>query len=258
MSNKNEYKYTKDGKKVVVIGPVNANETIVREVFIMDGKEQPNGENFVVSGIFDDPPTSWQQVETKKILANYEHAKSIAHNGYREMQKAETEVRAKMGYLRSVLKFADNSSFDLMTAFLVGDIKWVVTTDWLPKVIEWVPAMYESRIRLLSIWGRDDGTMTFRQSTYCDGSENGGGNIIHPCKTKREALKKWKELVCTKPLNELVIELAKDYNVRLPKEAVEAWYTIHREALRKGESDALRRVEEIREKIAAIPKATQS
>jgi len=35
------HKFTTDGKKVVVIGALNTKETIVQEVFVIDGTEFP-------------------------------------------------------------------------------------------------------------------------------------------------------------------------------------------------------------------------
>jgi len=43
-------KYTNDGKKVGIVGKLNAEQTIVQEIFITEsGQEIPSGENFVVT-----------------------------------------------------------------------------------------------------------------------------------------------------------------------------------------------------------------
>src|SRR6476659_8101217 len=43
-----DIKYTDDGKKVMVVGKLNAQQTIVQEIFVSAGQEIPSGENFVV------------------------------------------------------------------------------------------------------------------------------------------------------------------------------------------------------------------
>jgi len=46
-------KFTSDGKKVAVVGKLNAQETIVQEIFVSNGNEIPSGENFVVKSLHD-------------------------------------------------------------------------------------------------------------------------------------------------------------------------------------------------------------
>ena len=53
------YKFTADGKKVVVVGALNAKETIVQEIFVTDGTEFPAGEHFVVKTLLDAPAETY-------------------------------------------------------------------------------------------------------------------------------------------------------------------------------------------------------
>lgn len=50
-----DIKYTDDGKKVLVVGKLNAQQTIVQEIFVSAGQEIPSGENFVVKSLHDAP-----------------------------------------------------------------------------------------------------------------------------------------------------------------------------------------------------------
>lgn len=53
-------KYTNDGKKVAIVGKLNADQTIVQEIFITEnGQEIPSGENFVVTSLHDQPVKKW-------------------------------------------------------------------------------------------------------------------------------------------------------------------------------------------------------
>jgi hypothetical protein len=53
-------KYTNDGKKVAIVGKLNADQSIVQEIFITkNGQEIPSGENFVVTSLHDQPVKKW-------------------------------------------------------------------------------------------------------------------------------------------------------------------------------------------------------
>jgi hypothetical protein len=61
-------KYLSDGRKVVVVGKLNSQETIVQEIFCnKEGSEIPSGENFVVKSLHDSPVESWKNKEEKKL-----------------------------------------------------------------------------------------------------------------------------------------------------------------------------------------------
>lgn len=47
METQNQIKYTSDGKKVIAVGKLNAQEAIVQEIFVSGGNEFPSGEIFV-------------------------------------------------------------------------------------------------------------------------------------------------------------------------------------------------------------------
>jgi len=74
MSNQN-IKYTSDGKKVLVVGKLNAQETIVQEIFISNDNEIPSGENFVVKSLHDAPAVSWKEKNLKDFEDRYEKEK---------------------------------------------------------------------------------------------------------------------------------------------------------------------------------------
>ena len=48
-----EIKYTKDGKKVAILGKLNDTTWIVQEIFILNGQELPCGENFTTKTLLD-------------------------------------------------------------------------------------------------------------------------------------------------------------------------------------------------------------
>lgn len=68
-----DIKYTKDGKKVVVIGKLNNSESIVQEIHITsDGTEIPAGDNFVASNLLNSPLKTWKEEEITDIDRKYE------------------------------------------------------------------------------------------------------------------------------------------------------------------------------------------
>ena len=67
-------KYTSDGKKVAIVGKLNAQETIVQEVFVSGESEIPSGENFIVKSLHDNPVVSWKEKKTQEIEDNYKAA----------------------------------------------------------------------------------------------------------------------------------------------------------------------------------------
>ena len=63
-----DFKYLTDGRKVIVVGKLNNQDTIVQEIFVTkDGSEIPSGENFVVKSLHDEPVESWKKKENVSL-----------------------------------------------------------------------------------------------------------------------------------------------------------------------------------------------
>ena len=105
-----DYKFTKDGKKVVVIGKLNNQETIVQEIFVVNGGEVPGGENFVAKGLLDNPGISWKESNLKKIEDSYDRKQ-------REYNQKEEKLRmTERTYLKALglkVDSQENDRFDL-------------------------------------------------------------------------------------------------------------------------------------------------
>lgn len=218
-------KYTNDGRKVVVLEELNVEETIVQEVFVSkEGVERPGGKRFAVrtAALHDEPPVSWKEKRIVEIDAAYAKATERDRAEERALVARREEVRTHMDYAGKLLKAASPASFDLLVRFLTGGVKWVVTKGYSPKVVEWRQGTYEGRVRLLTMFGRDDGTMSFTASRYCDGSDHGRGEEIVPCDTREEAVTRWLQEVGDRA-NDETIALAGEYGVELPAEAVARW-----------------------------------
>ena len=219
-----EIKFTTDGKKVVVIGSLNSQEKIVQEIFIFDGSEIPSGEHFVAKSLHDAPAVSWKETELKKIEERYEKERKQYSDETDRMYKAykakTVELRERLNYIGAALKNANEKSFETLVDFITGEIKWVVVDDYDLQLlsIENFHQTYENRLRLMSLFGKDDGTFTYAVGAYYDFS--GGNKKFHPFKSHEEALIKFKEILLRQSISEKNLLLAEKYGFQYPAEKV--------------------------------------
>jgi hypothetical protein len=220
---KPEIKYTTDGKKVVVIGSLNSQEKIVQEVFIVSGQELPSGENFVVKTLHDAPAVSWKQKELESIEARYETRRREIDNLEQKLRNEACKLRNKLEYAGNVLKNVSPESFNTLVDYLTGQIKWIVKTSYTPELIEWKDFIisYENKLRLISLYGKDDGTLTYAIGSYYDFS--GGDTHFTPFNNYEDALAKFKELLLEQTITENTLKIAKKYNIEFPEEKVKKY-----------------------------------
>lgn len=226
-----EIKYTTDGKKVVVIGNLNAQDKIVQEIFIVNDAEIPSGENFVVSSLHDAPAISWKEKKAKEVEIQYEKAT-------KEFDKKQDELRGKLRNQQELLqarlystiqmnKNVNPDSFSLLIDVICGNIKWVVKGGYSPVIIPYEEdseefAYEKGKLRLLSIFGKDDGSLTYSLGQYSDYS--GGSTEIFPFKTYEEALGKVTQIINdTEKYHDRTIEAAKKHNIPLDKFKLQAY-----------------------------------
>ena len=174
------------------------------------------------SSLHDEPPVSWKEKRIAEIDAAYAKATDRDRDAERALANKREEVRAHMDYAGKLLKAASPASFDLLVRFLTGGLRWVVTKGYAPKIVEWKHGSYEGRLRLLTLFGRDDGSLSFTLSRYCDGSDTNRGEEFVPCDTLEEARAAWLAEVGDRA-NDETIPLAAEYGVELPAEAVSSW-----------------------------------
>lgn len=222
-----EIKYTTDGKKVVVIGSLNSQEKIVQEIFIVDGSEIPSGEHFVVKSLHDSPSVSWKEQELKKLEERYKTDREKYDSEIIVLKKSHykkaNELRQRINYIGLALKNADEKSFETLVDFITGNIEWVIVDHYdlqlLP--INEFNQMYEDRLRLMSLFGKDDGTFTYAVGDYYDYS--GGNKKFIPFRNYEDALEEFKKLLIEDDVSERNIETAKKHGFELPVEKVKEW-----------------------------------
>lgn len=223
-------KYTNDGKKVLVVGKLNAQETIVQEIFISNDNEIPSGENFVVKSLHDAPAVSWKENDLKKLEERYERERKQYNTEIEKQYKSYNEtiglLREKTSYLKKVLKNVSENSFDMVADFLNGDINYVIQdSSWNPEIVEFKNFRCDydrAKLKLITLFGNDDGTLNFRLGSYSDGS--GSSKEIYVFKTLEEAVEKLKEILLSKKdYSEDTIVKAKQYGIELDADKIQAY-----------------------------------
>lgn len=232
---KNEIKYTTDGRKVVIVGSLNSQEKIVQEIFVSGEVEIPSGENFVVKTLHDAPAVSWKETRLKELNDRFDKEQKQwlteldkLHKSYIEKTKS---LKLKLNYVGLALKNADEKSFETLVNYITGEIKFIVVecynVELLP--INEFNELYENKLRLISLYGKDDGTFGYAVGEYYDYS--GGNKKFHPFSNYEDALEKLKEIVISKDVSDEIIEVSKKYGFELDKEKLKQFKSKRIESL---------------------------
>ncbi|MBX8534572.1 hypothetical protein K5D33_07515 [Pseudomonas cichorii] len=199
-----QIKYTSDGKKVAVIGKLNAEQTIVQEIFVSAGQEIPSGENFVVKILHDAPAVSWKENDLKKQEERYEREtkrlKDDLECQSRRLGIAKEKAKSHADALMAFANKAEEEQLDTLKKFLRGEITHIYKAGYSPEIFEWADDLksfdtdndsWNRRVKvdgmkLVSLFGYSDGSLAYRLHTYRDGS--GGSAEIRPATSYEQAL----------------------------------------------------------------------
>ena len=198
------YKFTADGKKVAVIGALNAKETIVQEIFVADGTEFPAGEHFVVKTLLDAPAETYLAKQNRKEEETKEKLK-------RELAKIRAEIsgfRIACAAAASKIKWTSGITdqevsrvFDHVRSAITGEYTHVVfSTHSGLEIKEWDAELFSKTegygegkrfdgIRLVSMYGVWNGRLEldWRVHSYSDGSGYGSSHFT-PFKSLQDAI----------------------------------------------------------------------
>jgi hypothetical protein len=205
------HKFTSDGRKVAIIGALNAKETIVQEIFVTDGTEFPAGEHFVVKTLLDAPAKTYKATEEQRILENIKKLEG-------EKNRLEAEVKgfrfkaqaaaAKVKWIEGIKDAEVQEVFDNLKAMLCGEYTHVVFPSYDVKIEEWDHKLFTTcddyhrdsfeSLRLISLFGDWNGrlSLSWKANTYRDGS--GSCTAFIPCKSLEEAIERAKEIIYAK------------------------------------------------------------
>ncbi len=197
-----KYKYTKDGRKVIVVGKVNSEEHIVREIFVSGDKEFPAGENFVEKVLLDAPAQTWKEKTLKELDERFDEEKAAGQKRLEELRLKTLRLQAKAELkARALFEFCEHSrpeQIELLIDYLAGRITHVFFDRYDPRIIEiddnemfQIDCFYGGHgveeLKLVSLMGKSKGDLSFRLHQYSDGS-GGGGCEMFPCRSYEHAV----------------------------------------------------------------------
>ncbi|WP_043530415.1 hypothetical protein [Litchfieldella xinjiangensis] len=196
-------KFLSDGRKVAVVGQLNNQESIVQEVFVTEaGDEIPAGERFTTKSLHDSPVKSYKAKEEERIEKRIQEQKAEIERLEKQKRSAHIEAKAHADigkFVRKVAAGMEPEDFSILVAFLAGDIKWLVCDgygfeepvrfeDKLTDTDGWHGRVEYDGLKLLSLYGKTDGSLSYRLNRYGDGS--GSNCQVYGFATFEEAARK--------------------------------------------------------------------
>ena len=192
-----EYKFTKDNKKVAIVGQVNSTQSIVQDVYYLNGddtKPALGGEPYIynTSYLFDEPvkPAEYRWLQQDKKAWNEERYKLK-----QEVEKERNQINAELKRLRLISKYLRNVSKEsqeekvkevakMLSALYSTCKKWIVfSCEWSqPKIVEfnsiaddnvlnYFTEGFEGGLRLMSLnLDRHCSDVCIKLADYTDGS----------------------------------------------------------------------------------------
>lgn len=255
-----DIKYTTDGRKVVVIGNLNAQEKIVQEVYVSNGAEIPSGENFVVKSLHDAPVISWKEKNLKELEGRYDKDRKQWEDRISDLRKKYTAQSAlfteKITFMAGALKNADENSFTLLVDYICGNITHLVICEYDdPKVCSMSEfnELYDGRLRLLSFFGSDNGSFSWKVGQYYDGSGSSNTKII-PCRSKEEAIAQATKIILDGNVSDAALEFANKYNITLDRAKIDAYKESGIKSIEANITSYNRNIYEWKERIEELNK----
>jgi hypothetical protein len=184
-----EKKYLSDGRKVVIVGKLNNQESIVQEVFITEsGDEVPSGERFVVKSLHDTPVISYKEKrvqDAEKTLETLSHTIKSANIKCNDAQARLKGISEILRTSERLLNIVGSAELKTLSQFMTGSIEYLVYDEYtikppmkmIDEIINYDNSYYGKRytgIKLLSLLGKSDGSLEYKIHAY----HNGSGNVI--------------------------------------------------------------------------------
>jgi len=263
-----EYKYTPDGKKVVVIGALNSKETIVQEIYVVDGSEIPAGEHFIARSLLDAPAETYQSKEEKRLIESIERKKAELSKLEKEVaqfnEKCVKAMETKLKWINGITEEEVKNVFDMIVEYITGKYTHVVYEENCRYVIqEWSPELFTTSdndsyrninrfesVRLVSIFGHwnDRKKQDWRVNKYSDGS---GYNVTFiPCKSYEAAQEVLKGLIYAKPeLNNYDYEACLKYGIPVENDKNSARIKKHNDNLLSCITNAEKQLERFKSEM---------
>lgn len=239
-------KYTVDGRKVHIDSKLNENEYIIQEILIKNGKEVLGDKKTVIEigQLYDELPDvakTWKEKRLEEIELRYERFYDRKEKELNELERAHREMtgtlKMKMRDIKAVCENVRPEVFQMVEDYLSGKFKYFVVTNYHIKIVtmDYINETYDGKLRLISIFGKSDGTMTYARGEYYDYS--GGHTTIIPFETYEEAVAYVSEYINNKEsIGEDEIRRALEYGITIKPDLIKAY--------RAGISDTMHRLKD--------------
>jgi len=259
-----EIKYTKQGKKVVVLGKLNNNDFIVQEIYVSkEGAEIPGGENFIASGLLDEPMETWEEKRARENKERYERDRQNYEKSLDDLRKRDrTEMAALKAKIDCIKRTTENislESFEMVENFLLEKYKYIVTGGYDIKLYDFhierdLASFWDDRcegLKLVSIYGKSDGTLQWRIHDYSDHS--GGSKEVYLFCTLEEAKEKFASLIEAKSdYGSEDIKRFQTWGLPVNKEKVKKYISYKKENITKSIEGRKMDIEKLEEELKAI------
>ena len=261
-----DYKYTNDGKKVVVVGNLNSQEIIVQEIFCANGSEFPSGENFIVKSLHDEPCISWEEKRLKEIKDKYTILKPEYEEKINQLQKSyHHESKTLRLLIKDTIKYQDslfNEGLKTLMDFIGGSIKFIVIPGYDYKIISFMDAIApekpnrwsvdSDRLKLVSLYGRSDGSFEWSLGQYSD--DSGSSKEVIPCESYERAKEILSNVISDKisdrGTDSYMIKAKEEYNLSAPSSKdIKTYYAEQSKSLNDNIEKQNKKLKEDKEKL---------
>jgi hypothetical protein len=195
------YKFTPDGKKVIVVGALNTKETIVQEVFVIDGTEFPAGEHFIAKTLLDAPADTYKVTEERRVERRVKELEATCKKLESEISNFRYAARAafeKVKWVQGITSGEVDRVFERIKSVICGEYTHIVFFNYNGfEIKEWNAELFSKKddsgrfaaIRLVSLYGYWNGRLEldWRMNEYADGSGHEHSKFI-PCKSFQDAV----------------------------------------------------------------------
>ena len=226
-------KYTEDNKKVRIIYNIDQEQVVAQEVRTSGRKEILFGDSFVckLSSLYDEPVLSYEQKRKIQLQKRWEkereNLETYIKNARDRLTREQQALNSRISYISRAATKIEKDVIERAANILCGKVKYIAEYDYHhgPKITDFEeyflnnPSQYDKGLKLITLFGQDDGSMTFKIGEYSDGS--GYNKEVFFCNTIEEAREKLTEYMKTrKQLSSNDIISAEKYEIILDKDKV--------------------------------------
>lgn len=250
--------FTLDGREVEYVAAA-GNRHLVCSIYETDNGLFTGGE-FIADAVFSTPPTERLHAEVRDLESKVAELRKQAWEAQKEAREAEAASADRMKALSKM------TGLERLEDFLAGRIThFVETNDYTygVKVVTFKQAMetearYDKGLRLICLFGKADGRLSWGVNRYSDGS--GLYTDSQPFCSEEEAVARAREIILEKAEEAVAkdriwnlsetIKCAEIYGVTLKEEHLAAYRSRMREGLEKQVQEAQKKVEEAQASLA--------